>query len=71
MEPIHLNPGSYNGTYKLIGGESSLDFVNTISWPNSSRKHDWLDDPLNFIIWIEAVGIAVPDEIKEFPLGKD
>lgn len=57
MNPVELDPGDYSGTYKLVGGEMSLDFVNTISWPGTSREHDWLDRPGNLIAWSNAVGI--------------
>ena len=57
MKVIPLDPGNYTGTYKLIGGEISLDFVNTISWPEMAREHDWLDKPDNFTAWALAAGI--------------
>jgi predicted RNA-binding Zn ribbon-like protein len=57
MDAIALDPGDYGGTYKLVGGELSFDFVNTISWPGSADEHDWLDRPGNFILWSQAVGI--------------
>lgn len=58
MKPLDLEPGQYRGTYKLVGGQLSLDLINTISWPGTSREHDWLDPPSNFATWARAVGIA-------------
>jgi predicted RNA-binding Zn ribbon-like protein len=57
MDPLALDPGEYTGTYKLIGGRVSLDFVNTISWPESHRQHDWLTTPANVTTWLQAVGL--------------
>jgi predicted RNA-binding Zn ribbon-like protein len=57
MEPVILDPGDYDGTYKLVGGEISLDLVNTVSWPNTAREHDWLDRPGNVTAWAVAAGI--------------
>jgi predicted RNA-binding Zn ribbon-like protein len=57
MDSVALNPGTYGGTYKLIGGEISLDFINTISWPNTSKEHDWLDQPINFLDWAVAAKV--------------
>jgi predicted RNA-binding Zn ribbon-like protein len=58
MERLELDAGHYPGTYKLIGGRPSLDFVNTISWPNTVREHDWLSTSGNVDDWLRAVGIA-------------
>jgi predicted RNA-binding Zn ribbon-like protein len=52
-----LDPGAYTGTYKLIGGRTCLDFVNTVSWPGTPREHDWLDRGENLISWGVAVGL--------------
>jgi predicted RNA-binding Zn ribbon-like protein len=57
MDNLPLDPGSYRGTYKLVGGRSSLDFVNTVSWPDSDRSHDWLDSLGNVLQWLEAVDL--------------
>jgi len=61
MEALDLNPGDYRGTYKLIGGRLSLDFVNTVSWPDATRRHDWLDSVGNVMLWLNAVGLATRD----------
>jgi len=61
MDALALDPGDYRGTYKLVGGRLSLDFVNTVSWPNSERRHDWLDSVDNVTLWLKAVGLAVTD----------
>jgi predicted RNA-binding Zn ribbon-like protein len=66
MNPILLKPGDYTGTYKLIGGAISLDFVNTISWPKMDREHDWLDRPSNFIIWAQAAKIINQQKANQF-----
>ncbi len=57
MEPIALDSAGYTGTYKLIGGRMALDLVNTISWPNTGRRHDWFDPPENITAWLGAVGL--------------
>lgn len=57
MESLALDPGGYAGSYKLIGGRPSLDLVNTISWPHTERRHDWLAVPANVTAWLEAVGL--------------
>ena len=57
MKPVPLDPGDYTGTYKLVGGELSLDFVNTVSWPGEERAHDWFDRGENVTRWAAAVGI--------------
>lgn len=57
MEPMALDPDGYTGTYKPIGGRPALDLVNTISWPNTDRRHDWFDPPANVTAWLEAVGL--------------
>lgn len=62
MNPVPLDSGTYNGTYKLIGGEISLDLINTVSWPDTAREHDWLDRPSNVIAWAMASGILAEEE---------
>jgi len=57
MDALNLEPGSYRGTYKLVGGRPSLDLVNTISWPGSQRAHDWLDSVDNLQKWARAIGV--------------
>lgn len=58
MEPLGLETDGYRGTYKLIGGRPSLDLVNTISWPGTPRRHDWLNRPVNVATWLAAVDLA-------------
>ncbi|WP_201315462.1 ABATE domain-containing protein [Dyella sp. EPa41] len=60
MEALDLDPGDYGGTYKLVGGRPSLDFVNTISWPETGREHDWLSSPGNARRWFAAVDLPFP-----------
>jgi len=57
MDPLDLAAGSYRGTYKLVGGQSSLDLVNTVSWPGRAREHDWFDPPTNVTAWAVATGV--------------
>jgi predicted RNA-binding Zn ribbon-like protein len=57
VDPIPLEPGRYSGTYKLVGGAASLDFVNTVSWPGTAREHDWLDRAANVTAWAQAAGL--------------
>ncbi|MBA3831704.1 MAG: CGNR zinc finger domain-containing protein [Chthoniobacterales bacterium] len=57
VDSVSLEPGDYEGTYKLVGGEISFDLVNTVSWPATTREHDWLDRPCNVTRWAEAAGI--------------
>ncbi len=64
MEKIKLDPGDYTGTYKLIGEEISLDFINTISWRDTEREHEWLHDPANFIAW------ALSAKLIDTPIAK-
>ncbi len=54
MEALPLQAGEYPGTYKLVGGRASLDFINTVSWPGSEREHDWLDSTENLQRWLRA-----------------
>jgi predicted RNA-binding Zn ribbon-like protein len=61
MEALALDPGDYRGTYKLIGGRLSLEFVNTVSWPNTARRHDWLGSVGNVALWLAAVGLEAVD----------
>lgn len=58
MEALQLLAGEYPGTYKLIGGRPSLDFINTVSWPGTEREHDWLDSAENLQRWLGALGLT-------------
>ena len=60
MDAIELDPGSYRGSYKLVGGRLSLDLVNTISWPQTERTHDWLASADNVRRWLRAVDLPPP-----------
>ncbi len=68
MKTLRLDPGDYTGSYKLIGGRLSLDLVNTISWPDTDRRHDWLSTPANLSMWLEAVGLP-PTEVEQSDLS--
>jgi predicted RNA-binding Zn ribbon-like protein len=57
MEPLDLDPGGYDGTYKLVGGQPSLDFVNTVSWPGTQREHDWFGVVKNVTLWAMDLGL--------------
>lgn len=61
MESVNLEPGEYDGTYKLVGNRLSLDLVNTVSWPGSEREHDWLSPAANLGLWSEATGLGLWD----------
>ena len=58
MDALALDPADYDGTYKLVGGRLAFDFVNTVSWPQTPRRHDWLDTPGNVVTWLRAVGLG-------------
>jgi len=58
VESLGLDPGGYGGSYKLIGGRLSLDFVNTVSYHNQHREHDWFDPPTNIARWLRAAGLV-------------
>ena len=60
MDPVPLDPGTYAGTYKLIGGSPALDFANLVSYRDTPRAHDWLEPPANLRRWVDAVGLDVP-----------
>lgn len=57
MNALNLDPGTYRGSYKLVGGRPSLDLVNTVSWPGTARAHDWLDSVDNLQRWLHATGL--------------
>jgi len=59
MDALPLDPGDYSGSYKLLGGRLALDFVNTVSWPDTKREHDWLSSAANATAWCAAVGLAM------------
>jgi len=65
VEALPLDPGDYTGTYKLIGGSTSLDLVNTISWPDTPRAHDWLATAANVRRWCVAVGLDPGDATSD------
>ena len=65
MKALTLDPGSYDGTYKLIGEEISLDFINTVSWPATQWEHDWLHNADNFIKWAVAAGVINKQNAKK------
>lgn len=60
MDAVPLDPGNYRGTYKLVGGQPSLDLVNTVSWPGRPNEHDWLDPIENVTAWAAAAGVLDP-----------
>ncbi len=64
--PLQMNAGDYGGTYKLIGGALSLDFVNTVSFPASDQPHDWLDRAENFLVWAGASGLLVESDLADW-----
>jgi predicted RNA-binding Zn ribbon-like protein len=64
MDPIALNPGEYEGSYKLIGEQLSFDLINTISWPGTEWQHDWLDTAGNFIEWALATDLITKSQAR-------
>jgi len=69
VDQVSLDTQGYVGSYKLVGGRKALDLVNTISWPDSEREHDWLTTPGNVRAWMDAVGLA-PSSVTESDLGE-
>jgi predicted RNA-binding Zn ribbon-like protein len=65
-DPIPLDPVTYDGTYKLIGGSPALDFANLVSYRGTPRAHDWLDPPDNVHRWTHAAGLdaRVSDRVE-------
>lgn len=57
MDALPLDPSGYDGTYKLVGGQSSLDLINTLAWPGTAREHDWFEPPTNVTLWAVEVGL--------------
>jgi predicted RNA-binding Zn ribbon-like protein len=57
VDALPLDPGTYTGTYKLVGGQLSLDLINTVSWPGTDREHDWFHRAKNVTFWALAVGL--------------
>lgn len=57
MEALRLDPDGYAGTYKLIGGRISLDFVNTLAWAGTPREHDWFEKWPNVVTWSLETGL--------------
>lgn len=56
-DAVALDPGSYGGTYKLIGGSPALDFANLVSYRGTPREHDWLQPASNVAAWVRAAGL--------------
>lgn len=65
MDALPLDAGTYPGTYKLVGGEPSLDLINTLSWPGADREHDWFDRAANVTRWAIAIGLIDEAERQE------
>jgi len=66
MDPTSLDPGTYGGTYKLIGGQPSLYLINTVSWPGTAREHDWFDPAPNITLWAVAMGLIDDQARRRF-----
>jgi len=66
MQSLPLDPGTYGGTYKLVGGQVSLDLVNTVSWPGTDREHDWFDRATNVTLWAVEVGLFDEEARRRF-----
>lgn len=54
-DAVPLDPDGYDGTYKLIGGATALDFANLVSYRGTARAHDWLVPTDNLQRWLRAV----------------
>jgi predicted RNA-binding Zn ribbon-like protein len=63
VDALPLDPGTYGGTYKLVGGQLSLDLINTVSWPGTTREHDWFEPATNITQWAVEVGL-IDDEAR-------
>lgn len=57
MDALDLDSAGYDGTYKLVAGRLSLNFINTVSWPDTNRRHDWLSSLANVQRWAIAVDL--------------
>jgi len=58
---VDLDPRSYPGTYKLIGGTPALDLANLVSFRGTPREHDWLEPSGNAERWASAAGLPLPE----------
>lgn len=56
---VALDPGTYGGTYKLVGGSPALDYANLVSYRGTTRAHDWLEPASNLAVWAGAAGLDV------------
>ncbi|MGB5818817.1 MAG: CGNR zinc finger domain-containing protein [Saonia sp.] len=65
VNKLKLNPGSYSGSYKVIGVELCFDFANTVSWRNRENPHEWLNSFENLSIWCQLVGILDEYQSKQ------
>ncbi|MEM7274350.1 MAG: ABATE domain-containing protein [Actinomycetota bacterium] len=70
MEPLDLDPDGYDGTYKLIGGRLSLDFINTVSWPQTESEHDWLSSTANLDRWCDANELSASSSATDDDLAR-
>lgn len=68
VDALPLDPGDYSGTYKLIGGRLALDFINTVSWPDTTRSYDWLSTTANLRMWFESVGLPAECDLADSDL---
>jgi len=66
---LSLDPGSYRGTYKLVGGRPALDLVNTVSWPGTEQAHDWLHSAANLQRWLKAAGLPTLP-VRQIDIGQ-
>lgn len=71
MDPLPLDPGTYPGTYKLVGGEPSLDLINTLAWRGTDRQHDWFDRATNVTLWAVASSLLEEEERRRIDRALD
>lgn len=62
VNAVDLDPGQYDGTYKLVAGTPALDFANLVSYRGTGRHHDWLEPARNVAAWCDAADIDVQAE---------
>ena len=59
-DAVELDPGTYSGTYKVIGGAPALDFANLVSYRGTEREHDWLRPATNAARWARTLDLPAP-----------
>lgn len=72
-DAVDLCPGLYEGTYKIIGGTTVLDFANLVSYRGTERQHDWLEPDENATRWAATAGLPAPHsaEVAELRIFRE